>query len=271
MARPSFVSVPELNAFFGEPACRFVVHRSFAYWQAERRVFGTIIWGRPDEHDVEQMCAAHEVGADPLFAGHTSLVDIRALQAVDLLAFERLLGYLVRRRDDWSPNVSRQVVLHRGGYAHAVVAGMFQFLGAGHPVAFHDDAKAAYEAIGASDVSAELETLRETLLGVPDVVRRVQAAFDGLPRGATSADVARAVGTSSRSLQRHLMACGSSFRLERQRYLLRASERLLEGTELDLDAIALQVGASSPSHLVALYRTHHGTTPAAFRARRRQG
>lgn len=271
MMKSTFVSVPALKAFFGEPARRYVVFRSFAYWQAERRAFGTMIWGRPDERDVEDMCAAHEVGANPLFAGHTSLVDIRALEAVDRLAFERLLAYLVRRRDDWSPNVSSQAVLHGGGVAQASVAGMFQFLRPAHPIWFFDDARAAYESIAASDVRAELETLRETILGVPEVVRRVQTALGTLPHGATSSEVARAIGMSTRSLQRHLMACGSSLRIERQKHLLRASERLLEGTELDLGAIAAHVGASSPSHLVALYRAHHGTTPAAFRARRREG
>lgn len=270
MARSTFAVAKDLKGFFGAPARRYVVFRSFAYWQIERRAFGTMIWGRPDEQDVEHMCAAHEVGANPLFAGHTSLVDIRALEAVDKLAFERLLAYLLRRRDDWSPNVSRQAVLHRGGVAQASVAGMFQFLRPGHPVEFFDDVVAAHDWIGIADASEELEALRHSLLGVPDVVRRVQASFESLPR-ATTRDVARALGMSTRTLQRHLMESGTSLRAERQKHLLRASERLLEGTELDLAAIAAEVGASSSSHLVALYRAHHGVTPAAYRARKRPG
>jgi len=245
------------------------VFPSFAYWQAERRVFGTMIWGRPTEADVVQMCAAHEVGADPLFRGHTSLVDVRALESVDFLAFEKLLGYLQKRRDDWSPNVARQAVLHRGGFAQATVAGMFQFLRPNHPVQFFDDPVAAYAALGASDVREELEALRTTLLGVPEIVRRVQTAFEVLPPRAGFAAVARSVGMSVRSLQRHLAASNSSLRLERQRHLLRMSERLLEATDLDLDAIAAQIGAASASHLVTLFRQHRQMTPGAFREARR--
>src|SRR3712207_624711 len=81
-ARGAFREAASLRAFFDEPACRYVVHRSFAYWQVERRVFGIIVWGRPNEADVDEICAAHEVGANPLFRGHTSLVDVRALEAV---------------------------------------------------------------------------------------------------------------------------------------------------------------------------------------------
>lgn len=261
----TFLRVPELTAFFDEPARRYVVRRSFAYWQAERRVFGIILWGRPDEVDVDEICAAHEVGADPLFRGHTSLVDLRALEAVDLLAFGRLLAYLKKRRDAWSPMVSRQAVLHRGGFAHATVAGMFQFLRPGHPVVFFDDPLAAYDVVGASNVRAEVEELRAKLLGTPDIVRRVRAAFDDLPIHAGPHEVARSIGMSVRSLQRHLSVAGSSLRAERQVHIVRVSERLLEDTELDLDAIAAHVGASSASHLVMLFRQHRGTTPGAIR------
>lgn len=267
---PTFVSVPELDAFFGEPARRYVVRRSFAYWQAERRVFGIIIWGRPDEADVDEICAAHEVGASPLFRGHTSLVDLRALESVDLLAFGRLLAYLRKRRAAWSPMVSRQAVLHGGGLAHATVAGMFEFLRPGHPVVFFDDPLAAYEAVGASDVRAEVETLRETLVEMPDIVRRVHTAFEELPARAGLAEVARRLGMSMRSLQRHLSTVGSSLRAERQRRMVLRTERLLEETELDLDAIAASVGASSASHLVMLFRQHRGTTPSAIRKERKK-
>lgn len=266
----SFNRVPKLEAFFGPPARRYVVHRSFVYWQAERRAFGNMMWGRPNENDVIEMCAAHEVGADPLFSGHTSLVDIRALEAVDLLAFERLLAYLHKRRDVWSPNVSRQVVLHAGGYAQAFVVGMFEFLRPGHQVLFFDEPRGAFEAIGASDVFEELESVRQELLNIPEIVRRVQSALEAMPGKVTAAGVARALGMSTRSLQRRLNDAKSSLRIERQRRLLRQCERMLESTELDLDAIARQVGASSSSHLIALFRAHHGMTPGAFRASRRR-
>jgi AraC-like DNA-binding protein len=270
MMSSTFLHVPKLADFFDEPARRYVVRRSFAYWQAERRVFGIIIWGRPDELDVDEICAAHEVGADPLFRGHTSLIDLRGLEAVDLLAFGRLLAYLKKRRDAWSPMVSRQAVLHRGGFAHATVAGMFQFLRPGHPVLFFDDPLAAYETVGASDVCAEIEELRKRLLGTPNIVRRVQTAFDGLPIHAGLTEVARSLGMSVRSLQRHLSTAGTSLRTERQRHIVHVSERLLEDTELDLDAIAAQVGASSASHLVVLFRQHRGTTPGAMREERKK-
>lgn len=266
----SFQHVPELRAFLEEPARRYVVRRSFAYWQAERRAFGIMLWGRPDESDVDEICAAHEVGANPLFRGHTSLVDLRALESVDLLAFSKLLAYLKKRREAWSPMVTQQVVLHRGGLAHATVAGMFQFFGPTHPVRFLDDPATAYEVVGASDVREELEALRASLLGVPEILRRVRAALDALPPRAEPGDLARRLGMSVRSLQRRLSEAGTSYRDERHAHVLRLSERLLDETELDLEAIAAQVGVSSASHLVTIFRQHRGTTPGALREQRRR-
>ncbi|MBX3205323.1 MAG: AraC family transcriptional regulator [Labilithrix sp.] len=266
----SFTLVPKLDAFFGPPACRYVLRRSFAYWQAERRVFGIMMWGRPEEADVLEMVGAHEVGADPLFRGHTSIVDVRALETVDLMSFETLLAHLKKRRDAWSPNVAKQVVLHQGGFAHAAVVGMFQFLSPGHPVEYLEDPVAAYEAVGAGDLRVEVEALRTRLLGLPEPVRRVRAALDTLPAGAEPTAIAKNLGTSVRSLQRRLTECGTSLRAERQLHIVRAAERLLEATGMDLDAMAAHLGASSASHLVAMFRQHRNTTPGAFRAARRR-
>jgi AraC-like DNA-binding protein len=77
------------------------------------------------------------------------------------------------------------------------------------------------------------------------------------------------MGLSQRTLQRRLGDAGTTFREERDRYLSTEIERLLSGTELDLDAIAAEVGLSSASHLVAHFRATHGTTPGAWRAERR--
>ncbi len=262
---PSFTAVPDLSAFYAPRTRCYLVRRSFAYWQLEHQAFGVMIWGRPEIPDLEEMVAAHEVGADPRFSGHTSLIDLRSLEFVSAHSFERYLSMLRERRDAWSPTVSRQAVLHHGGIPHAIVAGMFQFLSPKHQVSFFDDPGAAYEHIGARHVQQELEALRLRIIGTPDIVRRVQGALSELPPKTDVEAIARRVGMSVRSLQRQLAEAGSSLRKERQHHIVRTSERLLEQTELDLEAIAAQVGASSAAHLVTLFRRLRGKTPGSVR------
>jgi AraC-like DNA-binding protein len=82
--------------------------------------------------------------------------------------------------------------------------------------------------------------------------------------------IAKHLRTSRRSLQRRLAAADTTLSAEHKRHLLRASEKLLEHTELDLGAIAANVGACSASHLITLFRKHHAMTPGEFRRARRR-
>lgn len=120
----------------------------------------------------------------------------------------------------------------------------------------------------AGELVEPYESLREGLLGAPDIVRRVRVALDtdeGMP---STVELARQLGVSVRSLQRHLREAGTTLRAVRVEHVVARVERLLEGTELDLGAIAalVGVGVGSASRLVGLFRHARGTTPGAFRA-----
>ena len=63
---------------------------------------------------------------------------------------------------------------------------------------------------------------------------------------------------------------GTTLHAVRVAHVVERVERLLEGTELDLGAIARMVGIGSASRLIELFRRMRGTTPGAFRASRTQ-
>jgi AraC-like DNA-binding protein len=255
--------------FAGEPAARSFAGRCFCYWQDGTRAFGTIMWGRPLEADIEAMIPFFELGTDPRFEGHASFVDCRALESIDVLAFGKLLGYLVSRRHAWGPNVGRQAILHPDGVVGVMVSGALHVARPPYPFAcFAGDGADAFAWCEVPDLHEPVEVLRASLVERPEITRRVHALLQ--ERGLVgSAEVARALGLSQRTLQRRLGDEGTTFREERDRYLSGEIERLLSGTELDLDAIAAEVGLSSASHLVAHFRATHGTTPGAWRAERR--
>lgn len=261
-----FAEVSGPGDFSGPTARRFFAGRCFCYWQDDARAFGTVMWGRPLEADIAAMLPFFEIGVDPRFAGHASFVDCRALDSIDVLAFGKLLAYLVSRRHAWGPNVGRQAVLHPDGLVGVMVAGALHVARPPYPFAcFHGAGEGAFVWCGVPDLHDAVEALRGSLIESPEITRRVQAALreQGL---VSAAEVAHALGMSHRTLQRRLEEAGSTFREERDRYLSREIERLLSGTELDLDAIAAAVGLSSASQLVAHFRATHGTTPGAWRA-----
>lgn len=267
---PRFAETLDPSAFTGEPARRHFVGRCFCFWQDEERAFGTIVWGRPMEPDIAVMTRLFEVGGDPRFAGHASIVDVRGLEAVDVLAFDALLGYLVSRAPAWASNVRRQALVHAGGFAGAVVAGALGVARFSHPVAaFENDDAAAFSWCALSALAPEVRALRASILETPEIVRRVRAVLRARGQALGVDALAEALGISARSLQRRLEEAGTSLRAERKRHLAREIERLLEGTDLDLTAIAAQVGLRSASHLVTSFQQSHGMTPTAWRAARR--
>jgi AraC-like DNA-binding protein len=226
------------------------------------------MWGKPLEADIEQMIPFFEIGVDARFRGHASFVDARGIEAIDVLAFGKLLSYLLTRRHAWGPNVGRQAVLHPAGFVGTVVAGALHVARPPYPFqCFAGDGADAFEWCGVPELHPEVEALRASVVVSSEITRRVQAVLDqhGL---AGAAEVARALGLSQRTLQRRLGEAGTTFREERDRYLSREIERLLDGTDLDLDAIAAAVGLSSASHLVAHFRATHGVTPGTWRAER---
>lgn len=264
-----FVEASGPGDFSGEPGPRFFAGRCFLFWQDGTRAFGTVMWGRPLEADVAAMIPFFEVGVDPRFRGHASFVDCRAIESIDMLAFGKLLSYLVSRRHAWGPNVGRQAVLHPDGFVGVMVAGALHVARPPYPFAcFQGGGDDAFAWCGVGDLHPEVEALRTSRIGRPAITRRVQSVFEA--RGPVgTAEVASALGLSQRTLQRRLAEAGTTFRGERDRYLSIRIEGLLSGTELDLDAIAAEVGMSSASHLVAHFRSTHGTTPGAWRAEHR--
>jgi AraC-like DNA-binding protein len=255
--------------FAGAPAQRFFAGRSFCFWQDGTRAFGTVMWGRPLEADIEAMIPFFEIGIDARFSGHASFVDCRAIESIDVRAFGKLLSYLVRRRHAWGPHVGRQAILHPDGFVGAMVAGALHVARPPYPFAcFHGDGADAFAWCGVPDLHAAVEAVRAARIHRPEITRSLHAVLQ--ERGlADVAEVARALGVSQRTLQRRLAEAGTTFREERDRYLTLEIERLLHGTELDLEAIAAEVGLSSASNLVAHFRATHGTTPGAWRSEQR--
>lgn len=256
------------TAFLGEGRL-FCLGRCFMFWQDGTRALGTAMWGKPLEADIAEMIPFFEIGVDARFKGHMSFVDGRRLEAVDVLAFGKLLSYLMSRRHAWGPNVGRQAILHPGGFTGVVVSGALHVARPPYPFeTFENDARAAFTWCGVGDLAELYDAQLAEVTRVAEIVRRVRAALRDEPKSDVS-EIAKQLGLSERTLQRRLEEAGTSLRDERERELTQKIEHLLAGTDLDLEAIATRVGLHSASHLVRRFRETHGTTPGEWRAQRR--
>jgi AraC-like DNA-binding protein len=78
--------------------------------------------------------------------------------------------------------------------------------------------------------------------------------------------VAKALGMSARTLQRHLAEHGTSFQLEMNAAQVRIAQRLLSDGDANLSSIATEVGCASLQHFSALFHRVTGERPSAWRA-----
>ncbi len=93
-------------------------------------------------------------------------------------------------------------------------------------------------------------------------------AWDGYPRlGAT----ANLIGTSSRTLQRHLAAHGTGHDALVERARLGAAATLLAETSARVLDVALDAGYSDHAHFTRAFRRWSGATPMQFRRAHRNG
>lgn len=124
-------------------------------------------------------------------------------------------------------------------------------------------------------LSAVLEThLSERLLSLPQIdplILRVRGELaQSLQRGGTSLDaLAHVLGTSSRSLRRHLNEHGTSYSALLDEVRRDSAERLLSTADLPFPEVAERLGFSEPSTFYRACKRWFGKTPAAFRQTRK--
>lgn len=176
----------------------------------------------------------------------------------------RLIGHLARAALVVSP-----------GYWHAFWLGTKDLCGDGtsHWSVTCDIAE-AWRALGVRGAGEELPMavawLMRACQSEPSVRQRVEMTLRQRPALTLSA-VAKAVGSSTRSLQRELASGDEHFAELRQRARYDRAVELLVGSDDKIASIAGAVGFRSASHFVAWFRALSGHTPGEFRARGREG
>lgn len=258
----------DIASFVESPVDRYVARRCFCYWQQSTHTKGLIAWGDPTADDALEMTQAFEVGAredEP----HVSLVDMRSLRTIDVAAFEVIMRYMAERQSVFARTVQRQALVHGSGAIGAAVAGFYRVVQPTYSVESLGDLSEAIDWLAPPDpiaVGAIVTALRLQHIDVPPIISRLRTVLASSGHILSLPEVARALGTSRRSLQRDLDLIGSSFREEIARYRLARAEQLLAGSNMPLKSVAAAIELA-PSRLTALFRQHHGVSPAAWRAR----
>lgn len=258
----------ELAEFLEQPVGRSFAGSCWLYFYPRADVCGFALWGRPDVDAIDRLIGVLrvELGAAP----HVSLVDVRGLEAVEPAVFDALGAYVAAHAAELSRAVRRlALVLPKGGLMRAVTSGFFRVADAPYPVEIFDEPEAALRWLGVEDARELAESLArasDDALGAPPLVRDLRVWLEGHLGNASVEEAARALGVSTRSLQRRLREESTSFQQESNGAQVRVAQRLLRDPEIAITRVALEVGLS-PAHFSALFRRATGVSPSEWRER----
>ena len=220
---------------------------------------GSTFWGHVT---VAQLEAAFERVRHYAESGCTRPVDVvsdlAAMTSVDVAVYPRMAELVTELVPRVVAPIRRHVVIVPDGMIGATAAG-FLHLHTEHVWQIVADPGSAIGEEVAARVDAVVGPAREA-----DLVTALRARLGG----GTLPAAAKALGVTPRSLQRSLRGAGTSFRAVVEEQRIAEACRLLEQTDLKVEAIAREVGFQSLSGFVRSFRRVVGCSPHERRMRR---
>jgi AraC-like DNA-binding protein len=265
-----------LEEFARDPVGRYIADARFVHFCAHAQLWGVLLWGRPSSDDAHRLGRSLVLELGPRAEPHVSIVDASRLEGGDDEAFRDLERYVTGHAELLRRWVLRLALVRPRGITGALVAGAYEVIPRPYPVAVFDDPLAALqwlaphapEALLRPDTMARaLSDLQASVTGTPPLLQSLRTLLDGRPGGLALADAAPLLAVSSRSLQRRLLAAGTTFQLEVTAARIRAAKRHLEG-DAPLGSVAVDSGFASPQSFNATFRRSTGVSPSAWRKQR---
>ncbi|NUP08187.1 MAG: helix-turn-helix transcriptional regulator [Polyangiaceae bacterium] len=263
-----------IDDFLNAPLGRYYAGRTHVLWVRSHTLAGAIYFDRPGARDAADLFRLAPLTFDPgLSDPYDALVDASLLRELEEGAFSTLVEHLAGARS-FSARIRRVALVRPQGVTGAAIAGLFFEAVREHfeaaLFAHRSEAMAWFGRADAGAANADLDALASAVCGPHPLVRQLRDYLATALDDASLDTAARALGVSSRSLQRKLSEASTTFSGELEGARVREAERLLLHTDDKIEAIARATGCVSTSHFGKMFRAATGESAADFRARRRR-
>jgi AraC-like DNA-binding protein len=263
----TLVAAPDVASYRASPEGRYLAGPSGLVFCARADLWGFAVWGRPTPAEVRATSGLLALELRAPAVRHASLVDARALDAVDPEAFAVIGAYVTANFAALGKQVDRLAIVRPPGMTGATVAGFFAVQDAPYPVKVLGDLRRAVTWVGGdASLATALDEAVAAARGQSPLLAALRRWLEAHLVDAALPVAAKALAQAPRSLQRHLRDAGTTFQRELDTARVRVAQRLLETSRASLTEIALDVGCASPQHFSALFRRVTGQPPSAWRA-----
>lgn len=258
-----------VDDFHRAPDDRFVGARNGLVFRRPG-LLGVMVWGTIDAQTVLELARiASFPESSPGQAEAPALLDLRFVDGFDPRMFGVRAELLAANRTLISRFVTRIAVVHPSGVIGATAIGMRAVSPPPCPEQFFEDAPEAMRWLDREaeiPLIDELDALRRQQLLVTPLLRRLRKLLRERPRPSL-AQAARALGVSTRSLQRKLADAGSTYQEELAVATVHAGQALLLKRGASVTSVAMDLGCASPQHFSTMFRKVVGETPLGWRER----
>jgi AraC-like DNA-binding protein len=253
-------------AFRRNPIGCWIVSSPILVYCAAPRLAGVSCWGRPSPDEVSRALPLFEA-MEALPGGIDLVLDASGVEGIDPDALRVLADWSRRRLDELHRWVARRVGVIPAGIDGLVLAGLAPVVGWSAEVELASDVADAMRRLGVAggaELAAEVTALAEGARATPAVLVSLRALLRAEEGRPSLKQAARALGVSTRSLQRVLAGAGSSFRAEVVDARFAALAHLLVSTEEKVGSLARRLGISEGA-LTGLVRARTGLSPVEYR------
>jgi AraC-like DNA-binding protein len=258
-----------VDDFLAHPVGRYVVGPTFLVWCYSDELTGSTLWGTPGSADLSLLFRLWELYRYLPTRKLRVVTDGRLFDKFSPELLESVLDFVRTRAADLFERLERQAFILPPTLAGAAMIGLYPMAGLQHAWRAFEDAPGAFAwASPAEGPAAEpvVTALVASARAEPPLVGALRRHLRG--DVCTTIDAAaRALGRSTRTLQRELREAGTSFRGEAERIKVEIARQLLDDTDEKLEIVGQRIGCNSPSSFSRLFRRHTGVSPSAFRAR----
>jgi AraC-like DNA-binding protein len=263
-----------ISDFVHRPIGRFSLGDRHLLWCHSASLVGSTHWGHYSEAATADLTERLAFSLHrELASGFDVLMNSQMVEGLDWAAWQALARYVRDQLPEWNRRIRRHAIVHPPGVIGALVGAMLPMLGPSYPFRFFSSLSQALAWLDRPELPAildEVSAVVDSARQVPPTVRALREELDRMLTNATIESAARALGQSTRTLQRGLRSEGTNFRQELTEARLRTARRLLEESDDKIEAIARRVGCGTSSKLSTLFNRYVGETPTIYRARHRR-
>jgi AraC-like DNA-binding protein len=259
-----------LESFVADPVGSWFAPGECVTWVASPTLGGATVWGNPNVESTRLVIRAFDaLWAKGMAAQVDVVLDGRRIERVDPAALGMLVEWAGERRAEVVRKVRQQIGVVAPGLVGLTLSGILPVIGDTHPFRVVHDPLEAHRALSGGDdaIGREVQALVEECSGVVPELRALRELLRARNASITLQECARALGSSTRSLQRSLGSLGTSFQHELRDARFAVAREMLATTEEKIATIANRVGVTEGA-LTQLVRERTGKTPAELRRSR---